>query len=305
MKELILGCLVIIGHVAQAGTLLYVQQEVNPSAIYSYMPPMRIPTYLLGGPYLVTRGLGDDIYFPTHDYKADCVGFVAPGRYIHGNDKLVLQSYGMQTGIGLAGPAKTNNANDHYISALYVDYFSPGDDVRPWHDAESFILEAQVSVPVFRLKAGDIGYIQYSVLMEDTSSDQFVWWVWQLYDNRPEKSLEGVGVDITVDGGDYSYVTTTFAPNLLYSTTSPHSTSFQHGAWEELRWFGSAITRQNFERGIDKLIQQFPKNARLSRNPEDYRLRKFYFYGELYLQDSKSSTSKICAQSYRALLKSE
>lgn len=304
-----LSFLTLLGCITQAfanNTLVYLQQEVKSSAVFDYMPPLDTPIYLPNGPYLITRGLGDSIYYSRNPLTGLCTGFIVDSNHRHGKNQLILQSKDGRVGISLAGPSAIGDPNYHLISALYVDYFSTGDDIRPWLNTDALILQAYVSVPQVELEDGDIGYVQYSILLEDTQSHQFVWWVWQLYDNRLDKAYEGIGVDTTIDGGGYSFVATAFAETgLQYSTTMLGSTYFQYVPWKELAWFGSKITRQNFINGVNAIIAAYPQNAGLSSNPDNYLLRKFYYYSEIYLQHPLTSKSRICTQSYRALLRTE
>ena len=103
--------------------------------------------------------------------KPETVGKALPGVELKQTEDgellvkgpMVMQSYGRRTGISLSGPAK---ADDPYISALYVDYFNTGEDIRPWRDANALVLEANVVVPRVQLNPGDVGYVQYSMLLE-------------------------------------------------------------------------------------------------------------------------------------------
>jgi hypothetical protein len=305
LKLAIFVCAFAINSSAVSGTtLVYTQQEVNPSAVWGYRPPWNIPIYLSGGPYLITRGVGFDVIHQQGDrQEAECTGFVAgENRYIHGVGPMVVQSYGRQTGISLSGPSKTD---DPYISALYVDYFNTGENIRPWRDADTLVLEANVVVPLVQLDVGDVGYVQYSILLEDAASGKYIWWVWQIHDNRTTQPAEFSGVDITPDGGDFAYVATTFAPSgLAYSTTSTGSATFQHSSWNIPQWYSSKITRQNFQDGVNSIATRFPQYSSLSRNPIDYKLRAFYFYPEIYL-GHQASNARICAQSAGAILRTE
>ncbi len=247
------------GIAVSATTLVYSQQEVAPSAIWGYMPPWNIPIYLSGGPYLITRGVGfDEIHQPGDPQQVQCTGFVADDkRYIHGTGPMVMQSFGRNTGISLSGPAKTS---DPYISALYVDYFNTGEDIRPWRDANALVLEAKVAVPYVQLNSGDVAYVQYSILLEDATSGKYIWWVWQVYDVRSTQPHEFLGTDVTPDGGDFSYVLTTFAANgLTYSTTSAGSAKFQHAPWNTPQTYSSKITRQHFQNGVNAIATSFPQ----------------------------------------------
>ncbi len=285
-------------------TLVYSQQEVAPSAVWGYMPPWNIPIYLSGGPYLITRGLGfNEIHQPGDPRQAQCTGFVAADkRYIHGTGPMVVQSFGRQTGISLSGPSKTN---DPYISALYVDYFNTGEDIRPWRDANTLVLEAWVTVPQVQLNGGDVGYVQYSILLEDATSGKYIWWVWQVYDARSAQPHEFLGTDVTPDGGEFSFVLTSFASSgLAYSTTGAGSAEFQHSPWTAPQSFSSKITRQNFQNGVKAIAASFPEYSSLSRKPEDFKLRAFYFYPEIFL-DNLASNARICAQSQGAILWTE
>jgi hypothetical protein len=292
------------GLAASGTTLIYSQQEVNPSAVWGYMPPWNIPIYVSGGPYLITRGVGFNEIHQTGDrQEVECTGFVAgEERHIHGTGPMVMQSYGRKTGISLSGPSKTDSP---YISALYVDYFNTGEDIRPWRDANTLALEANVAVPQVQLNARDVGYVQYSILLEDATTGKYIWWVWQVYDVRSTQPDEFLGVDVTPDGGHFSYVATTFASDgLAYSTTSAGSAEFQHSPWNIPQWYSSKITRQNFQNGVNAIAASFPEYSSLSRNPEDYKLRAFYFYPEIYL-GNLASEARICTQSQGAILRTE
>ena len=287
---------------AWSGTqLIYLQQEVRPSAIWGFMPPWDLPRYMANGPFLITRGTGfNEIHRQGNAQVAACTGFVAgDNRFIHGTGELALQSWGPATGISLVGPARTAS---HYLSGGYVDYFGPGDDIMPWKLGNALVLEANAIVPFARYNGGDVGYVQCSLLLEDTASGKLVWWVWQVYDNRPDIAAEFVGVDITPDGGGYPFVVTTFGDNLLYSTLRPGTNNLQHAAWSGFKWFASRVTRGNLSAGIAAIRASSRAHSDLSIDPAKYRVRAFNFYPELYLREL-SSTARICTASQGALLR--
>lgn len=282
---------------------IYFQQEVRPSAIWGFMPPWVLPLHMPNGPFLITRGTGfNEIHGAGNAQAAACTAFVAgDGRYIHGGGELALQSWGTLTGISLVGPAKAANP---YVSASYVDYFGPGDDIRPWRLGNSLVMEANVSVPFVRYNGQDVGYVQYSIVLEDTATGKLVWWVWQVYDNRPGIAAEFVGVDSTPDGGGHPYLVTSFGDNLLYSRPRPGTSPLQHAPWSGFKWFGSQVTRDDLIAGLDAMRTMAPSHGDLSGDPGNYRLRAFYFYPELYLR-TQNSNARICAASQGALLRAE
>ncbi len=172
------------------------------------------------------------------------------------------------------------------ISNAQIFYhWSNSDNEHPWnYDSSIVTLHFNMKVNDSYVTGGAVAYTNTALLLKDTTTNQQIWYVINIYDTRGASAFsEYVMKDSSQDTG-LPMVITYFGSGTKYGYRWINSSYSTGSTFSDWKFYEICINTNNFTTAINAVNSQY--GTGLSTNPEDYEIVTLVIEAEVNWEDS-------------------
>ena len=237
----------------------------------------------MGKTVVHTSGLGDASARPIGWPVGDFTGFYPVGTltdYQRGVSPDLYGSSAVQwqgSTVGMQVHSYSSPVSSPYRLALL--YYAWPTSLYPWKasNTASLCIDQSVAVPSSSWSGGSINYAYVAFAVEDMVSRGVFWIQMDYYDSRDGAAFAEIPIWWPEAN---SAIALGYYGGQRYSSLLPTSHRSTGQTWNEWRYYGVCISREQFQNIAWDINQQF--NFTFSTNPDDYSLHLFAAGPEMF-----------------------